>query len=200
MSLFRPCRRFLLLEVSVVETLESGAVTGLILCHLVYGVVNSVVVEFLCPLCDCKLALACSGLSLDSLLEIGLGIPYYITEKFSELGSVLSLFESISLESLGDLRIALAVGLAAHRKIHSHLAALAVEVSLKSFVNLLVAVLGNTDDMLAGPALRAFFLKFSEFVSLCVTYRTFCRRVLTFIYISADKTSEFLLPDLCILT
>ena len=189
----------LLLEISVIETLESGAVTGLILCHFVYGVVYCVVVEFLCPLCDGKLALAGSGLSLDSLLKISLGVPDNVAEKLCELGSVLGLLESISLESLCNFRITFAVSLTAHCQIHSDLTALTVEVSLKTFMNLFVAVLGNTDDVLAGPALRAFFLELSEFVSLCMTYRTFCRRVLTFIYISADKTSEFLLHDLCIL-
>ena len=189
----------LLLEISVIETLESGAVTGLILCHFVYGVVYCIVVELLCPLCNSKLALAGSGLSLYSLLKIGLGVPDNVTEKLCELGSVLGLLESISLESLCNFRITFAVSLTAHCQIHADLTALTVEVSLKTFMNLFVAVLGNTDDVLAGPALRAFFLELSEFVSLCMTYRTFCRRVLTFIYISADKTSEFLLHDLCIL-
>ena len=53
----------LLLEVAVVETLEALAVTGLVLGHLVDGVVDGVEVEFLGAACDAHLVLvgACLG-------------------------------------------------------------------------------------------------------------------------------------------
>ena len=92
----------ILLEVSVVESLESSSVTSLILAHLVYCIVDSIKVLLLCESCDSLLVLACALLSEHSLLYICLGIPYALTEELSELSCVLSLFPCISLESLSD--------------------------------------------------------------------------------------------------
>lgn len=51
-------KRGLLLEVTVVQSLEAFAVTRLVLCHLVDGVVNGIETEFLRTLGDTQLILA----------------------------------------------------------------------------------------------------------------------------------------------
>lgn len=186
----------LFLEEPVVESEEACSVTGLILRHLVDGVMDSIVVELLCLGSDGELALACTSLSLNAFLKIGLGIPYYITEKLCEFCSMLCLFESISLESLCDFRIALTLCLTAHCQIHADLGALSHEVSLQTLMNLMVATFGNAYYMFAGPASLAFFLYLDEFVSLCMAYRALCRWILTLINVTAYETSEFLFHNI----
>ena len=170
--------------------------TGLVLRHLVDGVMDCIVVELLCLGSDGELALACTSLSLNAFLKIGLGIPYYITEKLCEFGSMLGLFESISLESLCDFRIALTLCLTAHCQIHADLSALAGEMSLQTLMNLRVTTFGNAYYMFAGPASLAFFLYLDEFVSLCMAYRALCRRMLTLINVTAYESSEFLFHNI----
>ena len=65
----------LFLEEPVVKSQEAGSVTGLILRHLVDGVMDGIVVELLCLGSNGELALASTSLSLNAFLEIGLGIP-----------------------------------------------------------------------------------------------------------------------------
>lgn len=182
----------LFLEIPVVKTLETSTVASLILCHLVNSVVDSVVVQLFCLGSDGKFALAGAAFSLDSLLEVGLGVPNHVTEKFSKLGSVLSLLKCISLECLSDFRISFAVSLTAHGQVHADLAAFTGEIRLQTFVDLSVATFGNTDNVLASPSLGSIFLDFYEFVSFCVANRTLCRWVLAFINIAANEASEFL--------
>jgi len=71
-----------------------------------------------------------------------------------ELGCVLSLLESVTLERLGDLGVALAVGLTAHRQIHAHLGALADEVVVESLHELGVVDLAVADLMLGNELQR----------------------------------------------
>ena len=157
---------------------------------------DSIVVELLCLGSDGELALACTSLSLNAFLKIGLGIPYYITEKLCKFRCVLGLFESISLESLCDFRIALTLCLAAHCQIHADFGALSHEVGLQTLMDLRVATFGNTYYMFAGPASLAFFLYLDEFVSLCMAYRALCRWILTFVNVTAYETSEFLFHNI----
>ena len=58
---------------------------GLILSHLVNGVVDSVITELLCPSGYRELSFARSGLSLVTFLEIGLRVPDNFPEKLSKL-------------------------------------------------------------------------------------------------------------------
>ena len=78
-------RRLFLAEEAGVESVEAGSVTGLVLGHLVNGVVDGVVAELLGPCGDGELALARSGLSLVALLKVGLGVPHNVSEKLGEL-------------------------------------------------------------------------------------------------------------------
>ena len=166
---------------------------SLVLGHLVNGVVDGVVAQLLGPCGDGELALARSGLGLIALLKVGLGVPDYVSEKLGELGCVLRLFESVPLEGLRDLRIALTLGLTAHREIHSDLRALSVEMILEALDNFLVLYTAVTDVVLAGPLwLAALILDLYELARRSVALRALCRRVLAFVNITANQTSEFL--------
>ena len=140
----------LFLEITVEEAFEALAMTCLVLSHLVNGVVDGIPILSLGILGDAELILAGTSLSVHALLEVGLGIPDYVTKQLSELGSMLSLLPGIALEGIGHLGITLAIGLTAHRQIHTYLGALARKVGIEILDHFLVNAifLGNTDDML----------------------------------------------------
>src|SRR5574344_389074 len=94
------------------------------------------------------------------------------------------LLECIALESLCNLRVSFAVCLTAHCKIHPDLGAFSCKVVVKALHNLGVSYFAVTDLVLAGPVQGAF-LDLDEFVSLCMAYRTLCRWILSFVYITA---------------
>ena len=102
--------------------------TGLVLGHLVNGVVDSVETSGLGVLGDAELILAGTSLSSSTLLEVRLGVPYALTQQLCKTRGVVGLLESITLESLSDLGIALAVSLTGHGQIHTYLTALAIEM------------------------------------------------------------------------
>ena len=85
--------------------------TGLILGHLVNGVVDSIETCSLGVLGDTELVLAGTSLSGSALLKIGLGIPHALTEQFCKTRSMVGLLESIALEGLGNLGIAFTISL-----------------------------------------------------------------------------------------
>ena len=87
----------LLLEEAVVETLEALAVTGFVLGHFVYGVVDGVEVELLGACCDAHLVLVGAGLCGHTLFKVGLGVPYMLAEEFGKLGGVLGFLVCVAL-------------------------------------------------------------------------------------------------------
>ena len=118
--------------------------TGLVLRHLVHGVVDSIEASHLRILGNTELILASTSLCSSALLQIRLCIPYALTQQLSKLGSMLSLLESVALESLGDLGITFAVGLTTHSQIHTNLTTLTVEVVTQVVDHLLTYTLGLT--------------------------------------------------------
>ena len=92
------------------------------------GVVDSVKAGNLGILGNAELVLTGTSLGGSTLLQIGLRVPYALAQQLGKLSCMLSLLKSVALESLGNLRIALTVSLTRHGQIHTHLAALAVEV------------------------------------------------------------------------
>ena len=102
--------------------------TGLVLGHLMNGVVDSIETSGLGILGNTELILAGTSLSSGALLEIGLGVPYALTQQLSETRGVIGLLEGIALEGLGDLGIALTIGLTSHSQIHTDLTTLTIEV------------------------------------------------------------------------
>ncbi len=164
---------------------------GFVFCHLVNGVVDGVIAQLLCAGGYCKFALAGAGLGLSPLLEVGLGIPYDLSKKLCELGGVLSLFKGVAPEGGGDSRVAFTVCLAAHCKVHSNLCALTVKVVAEALHNLSIFYDSVFKMMLAGITF-CIFLDFYEFFLFSAALRAELRRVLSFIYVTANETSEFL--------
>ena len=174
--------RMLFLEIAVIKALETGTVAGFILGHFMDCVMYGVEVLCLGEFCDTELVFAGAAFSFDPLFKVGLGVPYHFSEKFGEFCSMLSLFESISLECLGDFRIAFPVSLAAHGKVHSDFGACTVEMVVKAFKDNRVDTLCDSEPVLVGPGFRAFgFDYFNELVCLGVAYMAFCRRGLSFV-------------------
>ena len=155
--------------------------------HLVDGVVDGVIAELLRAGGDGELAFAGAGLGFVALLEVRLGVPDDFAEEFGDAGGMVRFLEGITLEGVGNLRVALAFGLPAHREIHAHLRAFALEVVLQSGPDLRVAALGDTEFMLAGPhGLAGLFLDFDELFGLRVAHGALGGRVLAFMDITAD--------------
>ena len=147
-----------LLEVTLEEAFEAASVACLVLCHFVNSVVDSVETFCLGTLSDFHLAIAGTAFCLSTLLEVGLGVPYAVANEFGETACVVSLFESIALESLCDFGIALTVCLARHSEIHTNLSAFAFKVSLQAIHDVLGATFGNADDVFGN--IYALFLSF----------------------------------------
>ena len=81
---------FLLVEVTLQQTLESLAVAGLVASHLMNSVVDSVEVESLGALSQIELAGGCAVLSVNTHLEVLLGgVGYDLAEQLSKLCSAL---------------------------------------------------------------------------------------------------------------
>ena len=100
-------------------------------------------VELLCLGGDALLVGAGVGLGVHSLLEVGLGVPYHLSEELCELSCVVGLLVGDAAVSLGDLGISLPVGLTAHRDVHTYFRAFACEVCLQAFPYFLVAALAT---------------------------------------------------------
>ena len=72
------CR--LLLEVAIVQALETLAVACFVLSHFVNGVVDGVKVEFFGASSDAHLVGVGTCFGGHTLFEVGLGVPNYFTE------------------------------------------------------------------------------------------------------------------------
>ena len=154
---------FLVTEIALVKAVEAATVTCLVLSHLMHGVVDGVEVLFLGVLGDTHLVGVGTGLGVHTLLKVGLRIPYHVAEKFGEFGCMFSLFPCVTLESLGDLGIALAVSLTGHGQIHAYLGAFTVEVGVEVLDHLLVGTLGYAYGMLRNELKSCLFIHLSEF-------------------------------------
>ena len=70
----------LLAEIALQQTSETGTMTGLVLSHLVNGVVDSIETSSLGVLSNTELILASTSLGSSTLLQIGLGVPYALAQ------------------------------------------------------------------------------------------------------------------------
>lgn len=167
--------------------------TGLVLSHLVNGVVDGVEVGLLGVDGDAHLVGVGAGLCHHALLKVGLGVPYHVAEELGKLGSMLSLFPSVALEGLSDFGIALAVGLARHGQVHAHFGTFAEEVVVEVFDHLLAGAFGNADLML-GDELELFaVVNFFEFAAGSAAQRALFGCLVTFVNIAtygADLLDE----------
>ena len=196
------------LEPALEQTREALAVAGFVLRHLVDGVVDGIVAQFLGELGQIELALAGAGLSLGAELEVLLGAGGdHLAEQLSELGGVLRLFPGVALVSLGDLGIAIALGLTGHRQIHADLGALTHEVVAQTLNDALIETLGGADDVLAGhlrqrelslggsisgrcSSLRRFF-DLHELVLRSLALGALGRSLIALVNITANGATEF---------
>ena len=182
----------LFLKVAGIETHEACAVACLVLSHLMNSVVSSVHTGSLGILGDTELVLASTLLSSDTSLKVGLGVAQNVAKQFGKLRSMLSLLECITLVSLGDFGITLAVGLTAHGKIHSNLCALTIEVSLEILDHFLVSTLvaSCTKNVHGGEVCLTVISEFGELRCWSLTQWALLRCCLALIYVStygADK-------------
>ena len=160
---------------------------GFILGHFVDGVVDGVVAELLGAGGDGELAFAGAGFGFVALLEVRLGVPDDLAEEFGDAGGVVGLLEGVALERVGDLGVALALRLAAHREVHAHFGAFAGEVVLETGPDLRIAALGDAEDVLVGPlGLIGLFLYLHELFGLRMAYGALGGRILAFMDITAD--------------
>ena len=181
----------LLLEEAVVQACEALSVTGLVACHLVNGVVDGIQVLGLSQLGNAGLVLTGTSLGSHAFLKVGLGVPNHLAQQFGEPGGMLSLLKGIALEGLGNLGIALTVGLARHRQIHAHLGTFALEIGFQSLKDFGVNALGNADNVLGGIGYFSFLLEFLELLGGLFTLRTFLGGCVTLVYITANGADPF---------
>ena len=106
---------------------------------------------------------------------------------------MLGLLPGVTLVSLGDLGITLAVGLTAHRQVHAHLGALAHEVILETLPQfgagtLAVADLVNRHEIEVALSLY----QFDEFFLAYLAHRALIGCLGTFVDVPANGTTPFL--------
>ena len=188
----------LFLEITVEEAFEALAMTSLVLGHLVNGVVDGIPALGLGVLGNAELILAGTSLSIHALLEVGLGVPDYVAEKFSKLGSMLSLFPSIAAEGVSHLGISLAIGLTAHGQILANFRALALPVGIEVLDHLFIYAifLGDTDNVLLYELETTSLLnELLELRSRNTALWTTLGRSWTFMNITANGANPFLLHN-----
>ena len=191
-----PCGR-LFAEVTLVEALEALAVACFVLGHLVYGIVHGVEVLLLGQASQAHLVLAGTALGVHALVEVGLRVPNHLADQLGELRGVLGLLPGVTLVGLGDLGIALTVGLTAHGQVHAHLGALAHEVVLQTLPELLAGALAVT-DLVNGDEIEVALLfdNFHELVFACLAERALLGSLGTFVNVPAYGTTPFLCHNL----
>ena len=180
----------LFLEVAVVKTLETLAMAGFVTCHLVYGVVDGVKVQFLCTLGNAGLVFASSSFCGHTLLKVGFGVPNHIAEEFGKFGGMLGLFPSVAFEGFGHFRITLAVSLAAHGEVHAHFAAFALAGVVEVFNHFLVAAFGHADYVL-GNELQGSVFHFFKLAGGYAAEGALLGSLGPFVYITAHGANEF---------
>ena len=167
--------------------------TSLVLGHLVHGVVYGVQVLLLGQTGQTHLVLAGTALGVHALVEVGLGVPNHLADQLGELRSVLGLLPGVALVGLGNLGIALAVGLTAHGQIHTHLGTFAHEVILQTLPEFLVGALAVT-DLVNGHEIEAVLLDdLDELVLAYLAHGALLGCLGTFVNVPAYGTTPFLL-------
>jgi hypothetical protein len=105
---------------------------------------------------------------------------------------VLCLLPSVALESLGNLGITLAVGLARHSQVHTNLGALAYEVLLQACPNLLGATFGYAQGVLVGKLQCLVALNdFYKFLGAYFAKWAFLGCAIAFVDVTAYGATEF---------
>ena len=162
--------------------------------HFVNGVVNGVKTQLLCHLGKLKLACgrAVLGSNADSEVLFGRG-GNALAEQLRELGGVLCLLKGGFLPIQRDLGVTLASGGAGHRKVHTDLGALALEVGAQTLYDLgrNGCVLGNADHVLGSPG-HLGINDLLKLVAACLANGALFGHVLGFNDLTADLALPFL--------
>ena len=175
--------------------------TSLVLCHLMNCVVCSIHTRSLSILGNTELILACTTLSSNTCLKIALCILQYIAQQFSKLACVLSLLKSVTLESLSNFRIALAVSLTAHCQIHTNLTTLTIEVSLKVLNHLssCIFLACSTKSVNSSKSRTVHWVfHFLELASRSLANRALLRSLCTFMNITTYCANKFLFHNIIV--
>ena len=187
---------FVLLEVSVKEALEGSAVTGLVLCHLVDGVVDGVEVQLLCHLSQLELAFASAVLGGNASFEVLLGGGKNdLAQQLGKLGGVLRFLVSCLFPVHTDLGVALAESHSRHSEVHTDLAAFAVEVGAQTLYDLggNVGFLGNAYYVLGSEGTKVLLLldDLNEFLGGLLAQGASGRGILAYYDLTAYGTFPF---------
>ena len=167
--------------------------TGLVLGHLVYGVVHGVQVLLLGQTRQTHLVLAGAALGIHTFEQVGLGIPNDVADQFGELRSVLGLLPGIALESLGDFGVTLAIRLTSHRQVLSHLGTFAHKVIVQTFPQLLAGAFAVAELMLRHEIqTTGLLLDLYELLLAYFAHRALIGCLGTFVDISTNGTTPFL--------
>ena len=187
----------LLAEVALQQTSEAGTMTGLVLGHFVYGVVDGIETGSLGVLGNTELILASTSLGSSTLLKIGLGVPYNLAQQLSETRGVVGLLEGIALEGLGNLGITLTVSLTSHCQIHTNLTTLTIKVCTQVVDHFLTNSLGLAVTNLMNGSIShiSIILQFRELRGWSLTDRTLLGGILAFIDISTNGANKLFLHN-----
>ena len=179
-------------EEALQETSETGAVAGFVFRHFVNRVVDRVESELLGANREFELTVAGARFGVGAHLEVRLRAGgQNFAEQLREFRRVFRFFKGVTLERVGDFRIALALRLTAHREIHSDFAAFAVEVGAKSVHDFLIVDLAVADRV-DGRVGR--FARFDQFLKLRrgrLALRALFRRNVAFVNVTADLADKF---------
>ena len=180
-------------EEALQESGETGAVAGFVFRHFVNRVVDRVEAELLGADGELEFSVAGARFGVGAHLKVRLRAgDEDFAEEFREFRRVFRFFKGVTLERVGDFRIALALRLTAHREIHSDFAAFAVEVGAKSVHDFLVVDLAVADRV-NGRVGR--FARFDQFLKLRrgrLALRALFRRNVAFVDVTADLADKFL--------
>ena len=171
--------------------------TGLVLGHLVNGVVDGVETGSLSILGDTELILTGTSLSSGTLLQVGLRVPNTLAQQLCETTGMISLLEGIALESLCNLRIALTVSLTGHSQVHTNLTALSVEVITQVLNHLITHTLRLTVTNLmdGGIGHIGIILQFRELRGGSLTDWALLGSSVAFVDISTNGTDKLFLHN-----
>ena len=153
-------------------------------------VMDCIQVCSLCSLCQVGLAGSCAVLCSNSQLQVLLGaVGNNIAQQLCKLCCVLCFFVSSLLIVHANFRIAFSVSHSCHCQIHTNLGTFTFEVRFQICQDIFAYALCNANYVLSCPA--HFVILFCKLIAANVAYRTFFRRLISLVNVSAYLTYPF---------
>ena len=154
------------------------------------GVVDSIQIQRLCPLCKVKLTGSGTVFGFHTHAKVLLGRGGDdVAQKLGKLGGVLGFLPSCLLKVLADLGIALPMCDSCHCQIHPHFHALGVEVGPEIGNNVLGSALRYADDVLGCPG--TVVPLHSKLGCGSIADEAFVGSGLTLVHVAANSTDVF---------